>query len=155
MIDFIADLVTALEHGTAALRRISSEESARRPAPGKWSPKEILGHLVDSASNNHQRFVRAQIQKGLTLPGYEQEEWVALQRYQDRDWAELVEFWRAYNLHLVHVMSAIPEEVARTARVRLSANPLAPSGDEGMTLEFLMRDYVRHLKHHLSQILGS
>ena len=147
MADFIADLRTAVEQGTAALRRISDEESAHRAAPGRWSPKEILGHLVDSACNNHQRFVRAQLQEDLVFAGYEQEAWVALQHYQETAWMELVELWRAYNVHLAHVMSVVPGEVLRKPR---------PRQDGGAaTLEALMRGYVDHLKHHLAQILGS
>jgi len=158
MSDFIADLITTVEQSTAALRLISDEESTHRPAPGKWSPREILGHLIDSACNNHQRFVRTQLQDDLVFPGYDQEAWVALQRYQDTAWMDLVEFWRAYNLHLAHVMSVVPGEVLRTPRPLNNSSQLAwglaPEG-EAMTLESLMHDYVGHLKHHLAQILGS
>jgi hypothetical protein len=157
MTDFITDLITSVEQGTAALRRISDEESACRPAPGKWSPKEILGHLVDSATNNHQRFVRAQLQEDLVFSGYDQDAWVALQRYQERPWMDLIELWRAYNLHIAHVMSAAPEEVLRKPRPRHNLDQLAwgqvPEGEAPM-LESLMRDYVGHLKHHLAQILS-
>jgi hypothetical protein len=146
MADFIADLRIAVEQGTAALRRISDEESAHRAAPGRWSPKEILGHLVDSACNNHQRFVRAQLQEDFVFAGYEQEAWVALQHYQETTWMELVDLWRAYNVHLAHVMSVVPGEVLRKPR---------PWHGGAATLEALMRDYVDHLKHHLAQILGS
>ncbi len=68
------------------LQAIDETKSARRPAPGKWSPKEIIGHLIDSASNNHQRFVRAQFQDHLIFPGYNQEAWVEAQDYQNSQW---------------------------------------------------------------------
>src|SRR6187549_2095402 len=75
----------------AAEPRLTSlpEAKADRPrAPGKWSPKQILGHLTDSAANNHQRFVRAQEQDPLKLPGYAQEHWVACQHYEQRPWGD-------------------------------------------------------------------
>src|SRR5688572_4185484 len=97
------------------LLALTDAETARRPAPGKWSPREIIGHLIDSASNNHQRFVRAASQEDLVLPGYEQERWVELQKYQEAQWRELVSFWAAFNRHIARVMAAIPED-ARTRR---------------------------------------
>src|SRR5690242_17625545 len=84
----------------ATLRALPDEIARRRPAPGKWSVKEIVGHLIDSAANNHRRFVLAQIREGLTFDGYEQDEWVAAQRYQESPWPALAELWRAYNQHL-------------------------------------------------------
>src|SRR5262249_14513793 len=77
-------------------------------AAGKWSPKQIIGHLVDSAANNHQRFVRAQQGAGLAMPGYEQDHWVGSQRYQDESWADVVALWHLYNRHLAHVIARIP-----------------------------------------------
>ena len=92
------------------LRGLSEPQASEPPGPGKWSPKEILGHLVDSASNNHQRFVRAQLAPPLRMAGYEQAGWVAAQRYGDREWDDIVELWASYNRHLAHVIAAIPEE---------------------------------------------
>jgi hypothetical protein len=126
------------------LRSLSDRDAAQRRVAGKWSAKEILGHLVDSASNNHQRFVRAQLASAFRGPGYEQERWVSAQRYQDRDWSELVDLWAAYNRHLVHVIAAIPEE-----RRHVSCEI---GGDEPVTLEHVVLDYVAHIQHHLRQI---
>jgi hypothetical protein len=104
----------------------------------------VIGHLIDSATNNHQRFVRAQEAPSLEFPGYEQNHWVGFQRYEDCEWKELVEFWHAYNRHLAHVIDKIPE-ARRTVSCRIGAN--AP-----ITLGFLAHDYVVHLKHHLAQL---
>jgi hypothetical protein len=131
----------------AALPRLRAlpEEHARGRGPGTWTRKEILGHLIDSAANNHQRFVRAQRGDRYVGPGYEQDAWVALQGYRDRPWADLLALWEALNRHLVHVMARVPAE-------RLGTELLV--GDEPpASLDWWMKDYTRHLNHHLGQIL--
>ncbi len=127
------------------LASLPESEARKKPGPEKWSRKEILGHLVDSASNNHQRFVRAQLARRLEFPGYTQNEWNAVERYQDEPWANLVELWASYNRHLAHVIDGIPAEAA--AHVCVIGDHAQP-----VTLEFLVEDYVRHLQHHLRQI---
>src|SRR5262244_4141385 len=92
----------------ADLAAISDRDASLPHAPAKWSRKQIIGHLIDSASNNHQRFVRAQQATSLSFPPYEQNHWVASQRYNERSWADLVSLWHAYNTHLSHVISQIP-----------------------------------------------
>jgi len=127
------------------LHSISESESSTRPAPDKWSKKEILGHLIDSASNNHQRFVRAQLSSEIRLPEYEQERWVRTQSYQTESWENIVELWKSFNLHLLHVAAKIPVD---------KINSLCFIGEsEPVTLEFLFSGYVQHMKHHLQQIL--
>src|SRR4051812_25420322 len=95
-----AELLEVLETSRKKLQAISEEESARPLAQGKWSPKEVLGHLIDSASNNHQRFVRCIIEDGVSLPNYLQDDWVRSQAYREEPWPELVALWGSYNLHL-------------------------------------------------------
>ena len=144
-----------IDHSSERLLQISEEQSEIARESGKWSPKEIVGHLIDSATNNHQRFVRAQFTDDLIFPGYQQEQWVSVQRYSDRPWVQLVELWRQYNLHLVHVMSSIPLETRVKSRARHNLHQLAwQTVDENqpVTLEYFMRDYVGHLEHHLDQI---
>ena len=86
------------------LADVSDADASQPPAPGHWSKKEILGHLIDSASNNHQRFVRAQLAPSLETPGYEQEPWVAVQSYATESWPDLVNLWLLYNRHLLHIV---------------------------------------------------
>ena len=127
------------------LRKIGEGESLDTHGTGRWSKREILGHLIDSAANNHQRFVRAQMHESLAFPGYEQSRWVEAQGYRDRDWSELVEIWTNLNLHLAHTIERIPE---------VKLNTLCTIGDgNAVTLEFIVNDYLRHLTHHLDQIL--
>jgi hypothetical protein len=152
-----AELRGVVEEATPRLLELSEGEAGRPPAPGKWSPKEVLGHLIDSASHNHQRFVRAQFTDGLVFPGYEQAIWVAAQDYRSAPWTELVGLWRLFNLHIARVIEAAPA----SARLQLRSNHnlheiawKAVSQEEPATLEYFMRDYVEHLKHHLAQVLA-
>ncbi len=139
-------LSAELTAATPRLRALTEAQAAKPRAPGKWSSKQILGHLIDSASNNHQRFVRGQLTSTLVDPGYAQREWVESQRYEDRSWSDLVELWSAYNRHLVHVIAAIPEGRRET--------PVHIGTDPAVTLSFVALDYVAHIEHHLGQIFG-
>jgi hypothetical protein len=155
MKDALEDFGRTIEEAAERLRGMSEAEAAARDAPGAWSAKETLGHLIDSAANNHQRFVRAQFREDLDFEGYVQDEWVAAQHYQDAPWARLVELWRLYNLHLLHVVSRIPAEVLDAPRRPHSLDRIAfrlADAREAATLGYLIRDYVEHLKHHLGQI---
>ena len=127
------------------LRQLKDAEASVRPAPGKWSKKEILGHLIDSAANNQQRFVRLQLTSRLDLPGYDGDEWVRVQRYQDRSWSEIIDLWQIYNTQLAAVIRHVDSKALRNVWH-------TPDGKD-LDLEFLIRDYVVHLRHHLDQIL--
>jgi hypothetical protein len=140
------DLLITVNHAQSLLEAIPESKASLKPQPNKWSPKEILGHLIDSASNNHQRFVRAALQSELTFPGYDQEALVALVRPNEADWNQLVRLWESYNRYLVHVIAHLPESAADVS-CRIGQNPPA-------ALRFFAEDYVAHLKHHLNQIVG-
>ena len=153
---FVADLLSAIERAVPALVALGDERSRTHPAPGKWSPREVIGHLVDSASNNHQRFVRAQLQDDLVFPGYDQEAWVRLQQYAEAPWDELVALWAGFNRHIAHVMAIAPEDQLTRLRARHNLDDLAwvpIARDQPATLEYFMRDYVGHVRHHLRQVL--
>ena len=157
MLQYARRLLLVVEHAAPRLLALDDAANTRRPAPGKWSPREIVGHLVDSASNNHQRFVRAQLQDDLIFPGYAQDDWVAAQRYEDASWRELVELWAAFNRHLGRVMTVMPDDVRLRPRPGHNLHEIAfraVQQDQPATLDYFMRDYVEHLEHHLHQILG-
>jgi hypothetical protein len=139
--DQLRCLVEAAEPG---LRRIPESESMRPALPGGWSRKQVLGHLIDSASNNHQRFVRAMLQPSLDFPGYDQEGDVRVQAVQEADWVLLVSLWAAYNRYLAHLIGQIPPS-------RLDM-PCRIGAREPVTLGFLASGYITHLHHHLRQI---
>ena len=138
------DLQETVDAALPKLRALSDAAAAEPRAPGKWSRKQIIGHLIDSASNNHQRFVRAQQAESLSFPPYEQNHWVDSQRYGDRPWADIVTLWHAYNSHLSHVIAQIPDRRLSVPCIIESATPV--------TLEHLATDDVAHLRHHLVQV---
>ncbi len=144
--DTAADLRSEIEKTLPRLRALDEAFAARDCGPGKWVRKEILGHLIDSAANNHQRFVRAAIAGELAFPDYAQDEWVALQGYRRRPWRDLVDLFEELNGHVAHAMDAVPAG-RRDAPCRIG-------GEAPVTLAWLMEDYVRHMRHHLAQILG-
>ena len=155
MKDVAADLRSIVDREATRLVAIPADTARTPIAPGKWSPQEIIGHLVDSASNNHGRFVRAQLHDDLIFPGYEQDAWVRLQDYVATDWIALVALWRAFNHHIAHVIDHVEEGVATRKRTRHNLDEIASKGvpkSEPVTLEYFVRDYVDHLKHHLAQI---
>ena len=151
----LLDVIAAAE---PLLASIPDDAAAQSPAPGKWSPKEIIGHLVDSASNNHQRFVRAAWQDDLVFPTYAQEEWVELQAYRDADWRDLLTLWASFNRHIAHVMMSIPADARARRHTRHNLDRVAwraVSATQPVTLDYFMEDYVGHLEHHLRQVLGA
>ena len=157
MDDALEDFRLTIESATTRLRSMTEAQSEERRAADKWSSKEIVGHLIDSAANNHQRFVRAQFQDDLVFPGYEQESWVAAQHYQQASWPHLVELWEIYNQHLLHLVSHIPAETLGRLHREHSLHKIAwklVGEGEPTTLEYLIRDYIGHMKHHLRQIFA-
>ncbi len=146
MMDVADDLRAEVRRASERLRALAEPAVIASRGDGKWTRKEILGHLIDSAANNHQRFVRAQFTNPFVWPGYEQEAWVAVHHYRDRPWVELVDLWAALNGHIAHVVEHIPAD-RLTTEVRIGAEKPA-------SLDWLVRDYVSHMRHHLDQILG-
>jgi hypothetical protein len=126
------------------LRAFSGLETTKPLLRGGWSRKQVIGHLIDSASNNHQRFVRAALQTTLDFPAYDQDGFVSIQAVQEADWPTLVGVWTGYSSYLVHVIARLPAAKLNTV-CRIGEN-------EPVTLSFLAIDYVAHVIHHLKQI---
>jgi hypothetical protein len=144
------DVARELEHVVVTsepdLTAITEAQSGEPRAAGKWSPKEIIGHLIDSASNNHQRFVRGAQQPGLHLPGYDQEWCVTVQRPNEISWTLLLSLWTSYNRYLAHVIASMPADSA--------SHPIRIGDNEPVDVLWVATDYVEHLKHHVNQVLG-
>lgn len=139
----IARLRLLVETLPAELREIPEVEASQPRSNGGWSRKQILGHVIDSATVNHQRFVRAQMESGFSFL-YDQERWVEVNDYQNRPWAELIETWTVLNRHLLRAIENLP--------VEKYGNLCGHGEDEPWTLAFRIPDYVHHLEHHLKQI---
>ena len=149
------DLREVVTRAAAALRDMAPEEAARPSAPGKWSTKEVVGHLVDSAWTNQQRFVRACIQDDLCFATYPQDTYVALQRYQEAAWDELVSLWELLNRNMARVVAELPVEARRRERARHDLDRIAwelVPKDEPVSLEYFLRDYLNHLQFHLHDV---
>ncbi len=122
------------------LNQIDLESFNYKPEENKWSIKEILGHLIDSASNNHHRLVRAQFEDNPIIL-YNQDEWCKYNYYQFIEKDQIINLWIIYNKQLVQLIDHIPTHHL----IRFVNN---------VTLEFIIKDYVKHLEHHLNQIIS-
>lgn len=139
-----AELLRTVNLAEEILRHVSSDESRAPILSGGWSRRQVLGHLIDSASNNHQRFVRASLQDSLEFPNYEPDAWSRVQAPEEADWTLLVTLWVSYNRYLAHVIAHLPP-----AKLEV---PCRIGENEPITLKVLAEDYLRHMLHHLAQI---
>lgn len=128
------------------LQAMTEEAASAKPYADKWSIKEILGHLIDSAANNHQRIVRMQEKPDIGTLVYSQLHWVESQQYQNEPWVDVVEFWYRYNMHLVHIIANV--------NAGLLHNTCDMGYAEPAPLRFVIEDYLRHVHHHLDQIFS-
>ena len=129
------------------LKQISSEELLKRPAPGKWSKQEILGHLIDSAINNLKRFTEIQfLPQPYTVDSYKQNELVIVNDYQNLPLQHLLDLWQSLNRQIIFVVKAIPADKL--------IYPVDPQYEnkEMKTLGWIICDYVAHMQHHFTQI---
>jgi hypothetical protein len=140
------DLANAVERESPTLRAITDEAAMTPLREGVWSRKQELGHLIDSATNNHVRFVRGSLEPEFHGPSYDGNGWVALHGYAELPWIALIEFWERYNRFLVDLVARIPEERLKT--------PCSIGSSSPVTLGFVIEDYIAHMQHHLDHILG-
>ncbi len=137
-LEYLCDLIPQL------LTEIDEQTFSVKPKPNKWSKKEIIGHLIDSATNNHQRFVRGQFEDVPKIV-YDQNKWNEFNFYRKMDGQQIISFWTIYNRQLAELIKNIPEE---------NLSKECKSGDgKNLTLDFLINDYVEHLEHHLRQVV--
>lgn len=127
----------------ALLNQLNENDFSSKPLPGKWSKKEVIGHLIDSATNNHHRWVRAQFED-VPVVSYDQNKWNEFSYYNEMPAQQVISFWTAYNLQIAALIRLMP---------RKNLQRLCGTGNQPVTLEWLFIDYVSHLEHHLKQII--
>lgn len=143
----MSHLAEVVEKALESFHKITQDAWEKKPQPHKWSKQEILGHLVDSAINNLQRFTEIQYSpKPYKVRPYQQDALVEANRYQGREVAEIIGLWTALNQHISHVMQQQDQHT-------LAYEVILPEGD-ATNLQWLMDDYVVHLHHHLKQIIS-
>lgn len=142
-----------IERIPESIMEIPVDEMEFKRTPGKWSKKEILGHLCDSAINNLSRFVRAQFEgQPFKIEPYVQDEWVKLNNYQETDIEKILNYWVILNRQIVNIISIIPED--KLGVVCDLGQAAFREGEENITLLWLIEDYLVHMEYHLRQISG-
>jgi len=131
-----------IEQHLTSLRSVSQEKFSFKTTPAKWSKKEILGHLVDSAQNNIRRFIVAQYEERPKIV-YNQDKWVAVTNYQQYPSTDLIDLWYQLNKHICHVLVSMPVDMSQR---QVETEMLHD-------LQWLAEDYIKHLLHHLHQVL--
>ena len=135
-----------IERELPHLRSLSDEAASQNDGrPGSWTRKQELGHLLDSATNNHMRIALATLNGEFRGEGYAQEKWVEAHGYRDLSWQLLVDLWHRYNELLSELMARVPEP---------HLNNRCLIGSSVVTLRFVMEDYVLHMQHHIDHILS-
>ena len=142
---FAEELDDIIEKVEPQLQQLNDRAQEVKSSPAQWSKKEILGHLIDSAANNHQRFVRAVYNVADQFPTYDQIKWIEIQHYNEVPWGTLIAFWVAYNRHLSHLIACIPRDA--------ESAPCNIGGEEPASLKYIVEDYLNHMRHHLEDIL--
>ena len=147
MKDLTRNIRNAVADAAANIRKIDEKEFEFKPSDTKWSKKEILGHLCDSAQNNLHRFIRGQYENQPKIVYY-QDDWVRVQRYKDYDTEELINFWVALNNHLCRTL-----DIMTTDNYEKKVDTGKP-GVDLHTIQFIADDYLTHMNHHLKQIIS-
>jgi hypothetical protein len=136
------ELEAVIDQHVASLHAMPEDKMAYKPSPSKWSRKEIVGHMVDSAQNNIRRFIVAQYEENPAI-GYKQDNWVAISNYQNYDLTDLINLWFLLNKHIVIILKNMPPEMMQRSCRTESLH----------SIDWLAQDYLKHLRHHLHQVL--
>lgn len=153
----LLDLEKSIINYSVQFYDISDEEAAFTGSANSWSRKEVLGHLIDSANVNYNRFISTLSKDNLVFDTYPQDDWVQLQDYNNREWKELIELWKNLNSHILKLVKRMPTKVLKKKRIDHNFDKicfeLIENGKES-TLDYLVKDYFGHLEHHVNQIIN-
>jgi len=136
------ELELILEKHIEILKSMPEYEMAYKPEPSKWSKKEIVGHMIDSAQSNIRRFVIAQYEKKPAIV-YNQDKWVSIVNYQQWNTADITNLWYLTNKQVCEILKNTSTEIAQREC----------QTQELHSIEWLAKDYVKHLQHHLHRVL--
>ena len=143
MIATATELEKIINDYLTGLNSLTEDELAYKPLPAKWSKKELMGHLTDSAQNNIRRFIVAQYEDNPTIT-YNQDNWVAINNYQQWEAKDLITLWYLLNRQVIMILKNISDEASQRICRTGTSN----------TIEWLAQDYIKHLKHHIHQVLN-
>lgn len=140
------EIKKTLDEWEQPLLSLSEEIITNRHNHQNRTIKQLLGHLIDSASNNHQRMTRMQYNSHLIFPDYTQDNdrWIAIQDYQHADWKNLVLLWKSYNLHIMHVIKSMNKSMLNNHWIDFEGNQVS--------LLAMIEGYPLHLNLHMSEI---
>jgi DinB superfamily len=142
----ISELIEIIELYAQKFNQLPEQDFSAKPNPTKWSKKEVVGHLIDSAHNNLRRFIVGQYEVEPKII-YEQEIWVKSNNYLEAKREDIIQFWKLMNQQICAVLSSMPKE---------NYSRLCNTGRDTpnlRTIEWLADDYVKHLKHHINQVI--
>jgi hypothetical protein len=143
----ITELLAVVDEFEKKISAIAETEFTAKPLANKWSKKEVLGHLIDSAQNNLRRFIVGQYESTPPNITYEQDFWVNANGYQQMKKDDVISFWKLINQRIAAVLENMPKaNYSKTADT-------GKGKPELHELEWLAADYVKHMKHHLNQII--
>lgn len=137
-----ATLQTIIIEARHQLIKLDDQEVTFKPSAGKWSKKELMGHLIDSAQNNIRRFIIAQYEDKPKIV-YNQDKWVEINVWQQCQFTYLVDLWYLLNQQICNILENINEETSQREAI----------SEDVHTIQWLAEDYIKHLKHHLHQVL--
>ena len=138
-----ATLETLINEYLPKLNSLTEDEFAYKPSPTKWSKKELIGHLIDSAQSNLRRFVVAQYEESPAI-NYNQDKWVTINNYQHEDVKDIIKLWYLLNRQIAFVLKNTSAEMSQRICITSAS----------YTIEWLAQDYIKHLTHHIHQVLN-
>jgi len=148
-------LIQTIENAQKLLSGIEEEKSRYKSAPEKWSHREIIGHLIDSAYNNRVRFLNAQFKSDMIFEGYDQDGWVEFMNYQEIPFSEILKKWFEMNSEFADLIAKIPESRLMQKKEVHNLDKVAfqkvPQG-KAVSLNYFITDYINHMLHHLNAI---
>jgi hypothetical protein len=147
MNDTVKELRALVEEYATKFNAINEADFSAKPLPTKWSKKEVIGHLIDSAQNNLRRFIVGQYESQPPKIVYDQDFWVQANGYQQMEKEEVIALWKLTNERICDILTNMPQQNylkrADTGKTEVQLR----------SLQWLAEDYIKHMKHHFNQVI--